>query len=33
MAEHGGNSDEAAKAYGMTPEQMYDLSTGISYCL
>lgn len=30
MAEHGGNSDEAAKAYGMTPEQMYDLSTGIS---
>ena len=30
MAEHGGNLDEAAKAYGFAPHQMIDLSTGIS---
>lgn len=30
MAEHGGNLDEAAKAYGFASHQMTDLSTGIS---
>lgn len=30
MAEHGGNSDEAAKAYGFAANEMVDLSTGIS---
>lgn len=30
MAEHGGNLDEAAQAYGFEPGMMHDLSTGIA---
>ena len=28
--EHGGNADKAAKKFGFAPQDMLDLSTGIS---